>query len=87
MGDFDGDGLSDIVYYGTCGSLGLSCWRLHRSDGTKFRSGENWGNGLFMSTETASVVGLLVGDFESVADARFSFVFFLLSIFFKIFVR
>ena len=64
MGDFDGDGRSDIVYYGRCGSLGHSCLCVPRSDGKKLCAGENWGDRLNTSTETSAIGGLLVGDFD-----------------------
>jgi hypothetical protein len=42
-GDWDGDGLDDLVYDGLCGSDRERCWRLHRSAGDRFLEPEAWG--------------------------------------------
>lgn len=66
-GDFNGDGLSDMVYRGKCGSTGVACWRMHLSTGTTFATPLNWGDGAYFS-DTTSELGLQVADFN--ADGR-----------------
>ena len=42
-GDFNGDGLSDIAYFGKCG--GTNCWRVHENNGNGGFTARNYGNG------------------------------------------
>lgn len=43
LGDWNGDGLDDLVYQGICGNNALPCWRVHLSDGDNFVEPRDWG--------------------------------------------
>lgn len=60
-GDFDGDGLSDVVYLTPCGTD--ACWTVQRSWGSEFGPPESWGAGTFLAADTGSF-GLLTGDVD-----------------------
>lgn len=59
IGDFDGDGGSDIVYHGRC-DASVHCWRVHPGGGF-LESGSNWGNGARFPKESTP---LIVGDWN-----------------------
>lgn len=61
VGDFDGDGLDDVLSRGSCAEDD-TCWRLLRSDGRSFYD-RAAGDGAAWSTESARF-GLLVGDYD-----------------------
>jgi hypothetical protein len=61
-GDFNGDGRTDIVYRGRCGSDQHACWRVLQSTGNKLVA-KDFGNGAYVSAET-SAYGIWVGDFD-----------------------
>ena len=60
LGDFDGDGRDDIVYRGRC-QTSAPCWRVHRSAGTLFGPGTDWGDGARFAGGTR---GLVTGDWN-----------------------
>ena len=43
LGDWNGDGRDDLVYQGSCGDNGRSCWRAHVSSGEGFEQPADWG--------------------------------------------
>lgn len=43
LGDWNGDGLDDLTYQGTCGKNDRPCWRVHTSSGSGFAKPRNWG--------------------------------------------
>jgi hypothetical protein len=72
VGDFDGDGRSDIAYFALCGTPAVECWRVHRSTGTGFQAARNFGDGVWASDETWRY-GFHVGNFDG--DGRDDLVF------------
>ncbi|HSJ36103.1 MAG TPA: FG-GAP-like repeat-containing protein [Acidimicrobiia bacterium] len=62
LGDFDGDGRHDILYRGRC-RASTPCWRVHRSAGSRFGPGSDWGDGArFTGTTSRLVTGDWNGD-------------------------
>ncbi len=43
LGDWNGDGLDDLVYQGKCGDDAHACWRMHPSNGSGFDKPSDWG--------------------------------------------
>jgi hypothetical protein len=60
LGDFDGDGRDDILYRGRC-QASAPCWRVHRSTGTLFGPGADWGDGARFADRSS---GLITGDWN-----------------------
>jgi hypothetical protein len=58
-GDFDGNGLADIVYPGLC-DKSVRCWRVHTAD-DGMETGQDWGDGAWFA-ESAKTVA--VGDWN-----------------------
>lgn len=61
-GDFNGDGLDDIAYFGACGT-GTPCWRVHLSNGSSF-STKSFGAGMWFYGD-GPVHAPIVGDFNN----------------------
>jgi hypothetical protein len=70
VGDFDGDGYKDdLVYRGKCGSPGVPCWRVHKSNGASF-SVHNFGDDAIWYGNESEIYGLLIGNFDGDANGR-----------------
>lgn len=74
VGDFDGDGFKDdLVYRGKCGSPGVPCWRVHKSNGSTF-STHNFGDSAKWFVENgkneSEIYGLLIGNFDGDAGGK-----------------
>lgn len=59
IGDFDGDGRSDLGYHGRC-DRSAPCWRVHSGSGGLV-DGANWGSGARFSGEPTP---LIAGDWN-----------------------
>lgn len=70
VGDFDGDGFKDdLVYRGKCGSPGVPCWRVHKSNGTTF-STHDYGDSAVWYQGDSETYGLLIGNFDGDAAGK-----------------
>lgn len=43
LGDWNGDGIDDLAYQGTCGQDAHGCWRVQASTGSSFSTSSDWG--------------------------------------------
>jgi hypothetical protein len=43
LGDWNGDGLDDLAYPGSCSSDSRPCWMVHASSGSSFEDAAGWG--------------------------------------------
>lgn len=59
LGDWNRDGLDDLVYAGTCADDDRPCWRVHASSGEDFKPARSWGKppAVAVAPEAADVNG------------------------------
>jgi hypothetical protein len=62
-GDFNGDGYSDIAYYGKCGSPPTACWRVHLSNHAGAFEVHGYGPDMWFAG-TDPIHAPMAGDFD-----------------------
>jgi hypothetical protein len=63
-GDFNGDGKTDVAYWGKHGNDGIECWRMHISTGNDFET-RVWGEESAYFGNDYQSRQLLTGDFNN----------------------